>query len=335
MTLSYGNLGISPLGTYGLGAIGSYGSYDAYMPSSYMSGTGAGVGMTDPSIFGMGGYGMGYGLGFGGYGMNAMMQYPLLYGQMQAQMEKNQLNHAMYMQNGVNQYGVSATESTDRSLFHTIGINGQIQLGVENLYRKVVSGDQKGIQDQFDELRNYILETYGDELKKLGSEARPIATVNQYIKQVYSQSVQAMTGQPASFEDDVRHYGRNALSAGFREGLKSGSSGIYTDQTIQHCLGVGIDEKGSKDRAQKVGKGLGYTVSTLEKGAYGAIIGTAGTATALGIVAGLAAPIKGASKSILKAIPKTLKWAAPIGAVVGLLYGIDEILSRKSGNATT
>ena len=333
MTTGYGILGLSPLGTYGLGATGGYGSYDMYMPSAYMNGTGAGInpmmGMMDPSIFGLGAYGM------GGYGMNAMLQYPLLYGKVQAEMEKNQLNHAKYMQNAVNQYGVSATESTDRSLFHKIGLNGQVQLGIENLYRKVTEGDQKGIQDQFDQLREYILETYRDELKALGTEARPIATVNQFIKYAYSQSVQAMTGQPASFEDDVRKYGRNPWSAGYREGLKAGSSGLYTDQTIQHCLGVGIDEKPSKDRAQKFGKGIGYFVSTVEKGAYGAILGSGATAIGIGSVAALSAPFFGKfAKSALKVIPKAaFKYAAPIGAVLGLIYGIGEIINRKSNRS--
>ena len=339
-----GELAISPLGTYGLGAMGGYGSYDAYMPSSYMSGMGAGMGMgmTDPSIFGMGLYGM------GGYGMNAMLQYPLLYGQMQAQMENNQLNHAVQMQQGVNQYAVSAHSSSDKALIQKIMNNGDIQYNINNLRQKVVEGDQKGIMSEFDKIRNAILNTYSNEFDKMGTNINRVTTANEIIKRVYSATVSAQTNEVVDLEEDIVKYGQGSFGAGFMDGFRAGSHGRYTDQTLQYCFGRDIDQKKYKDEQKTFGKAIGSGASILEKGAWGAIVGVGGAATISGInkllginkVSNRIIYTQSGTRKILgmtitkPGFLKSLKAAGKIGLVAGLAYGVYELCTRKSSTAT-
>jgi len=280
---AYNLSALSPLGTFGLGLTGGYGSYDTYMPYSMMGGygltpgLGAGLGMgMDSSIFSLGGYG----LGLGGYGyMNSMLQYPLLYNQVQEQIENNQLNHAIEMQEGMNRYGVAAHKSSDRALFEKVANNGQVQYGIDNLYRKVMEGDQDGIKKQFNDVRNYILQTYNKELSNLGDEINPIATANEYVKRIYSSVVSESTGRPADLENDIVRYGDGAAMNGFLQGFRPGHHQSYVDETLQYCFGRDIDHQEYKDHMQGIAKGAGRAAQVVEKGAIGAGVGAVAGAT--------------------------------------------------------
>ena len=324
---------ISPLGTYGLGLTGGYGSYDSYMPYSMMNGYGMGMGM-DSSIFGMGGYG----LGMGGYGgMNMMLQYPLLYGQIQAQMENNQLEHAIDMQAGMNRYGVAAHKSSDRALFEKVANNGQVQYGIDNLYRTVISGDQKAIMKQFNEVRNYILQTYSKELDHLGKEINPVATANEYIKRIYSNTISAQTNQPADLEDDIRRYGESPIVNGWRQGMRKGHQGAYVDETLQYCFGRDIDEKANKDFSQTVGKVAGHITQPFAKGAVGAGIGAAAGATAYVVGGGAVSLTKKAFGGNLNKFKFGAlgKWAYIGALAAGAAAFIGDAIWQFTGNKAT
>lgn len=307
MTTGYGNLGISPLGTYGLGATSGYSSYDMFMPSSYMNGMNYGLGMgMNGSIFGM-----------GGYGMDAMLQYPLLYGQMQAQMETNQLNHAIQMQNGMNQYAVLSNRSSDKALIQKIMNNGDIQYYIDNLYQKVKEGDQKGIQEQYKALREAILNTYSNEFDKMGTNINRYTTANEIIKSVYNSKISAQTGQAADLENDIKRNGSGAFGTGFKSGFRSGSHGQYVDQTLQYCFGRNIDQKDSKDTAKIAGMAVGSLANIAEKGAYGAIAGIALTEAGRGIVRLFG---KTPATNVLDSIKKSGRVGLIAGAVLGVYF---------------
>ena len=313
--------GISPLGYYGLGGTGAYGSYDTFMPSSLMSGYGMGYGMgMNGSIFGMNAL-SGYGMGLGGYGMNAMLQYPLLYSQVQAQMENNQLNHAIQMQQGMNRYDVLAHRSSDRALFEKVANNGQVQYGIDNLYQAVLKGDQDAIKHQYDEVRNFILQTYKDELDDLGTEINPLVTANEYIKRIYSTSVSAKTGGVADLETDIVRYGDSPFMNGFLQGVRKGHHKSYTDETLQYCFGRDIDEKAHKDFQQAAGKVAGHGAQVLKSGAVGAGVAVGGTVLVKSIGKFIGSILPGAKANAWAKGIKCFKGLG-IATLVGLGVGI-------------
>lgn len=277
MTTGYGITGIGyPLGNIGLGSTGTYMSYDNYMPSM--------IGMNPMTA------GMGYGMNNSVFGMGGMMGYynPMFMAQMQQQIEASQVAHAGNMYTALLNNELRAHRFSDSTLINKILTNGDIQQGVQNLHAKVVEGDQDGICAEFDKLKNYIFVTYKDELKSKGDKINPSTAVTQIIEAVYGNIITAQNGgKVADLRSDIKKHGDGAAMNGFRSGLRTGHHERYVDETLNHCFGLHVDERGSKEFKQSFGNGVGRTVSVLEKGVYGAGAAAAITGIGTGLIKGL------------------------------------------------
>ena len=268
--MNYGisGIGYNPLGNIGLGMTGQYSSYDAYMPS--MMGMGY-AGMMNPTL-----------------GMTGMMgYYPAYMTQMQQaqnQIEMSQAQHNGAMAQIVLNNQVNGHQAVDSAIIRKMLANGDVKQGIENLYNKVVEGDQNGICEEFDKLKSYVLTTYKDEFNARGGKINPHVSATEYIEALYNNIITSRTGQNANLRHDIKRYGDNALENGFMRGFRSDHHTKYVDETLNHCFDLRIDHKGSKDMRQVLGNSLGRTASVLEKGALGA--GLALTFTGIG--AGLA-----------------------------------------------
>lgn len=304
MTLGYGISGIgNPLGTLGLGAMGTYGSYDSYMPS--MLGMG-GMGMNS-SIFGMG--------GMGGM-MSYYPQYMTQMQQAQNQMEIMQAQHAGNMHNVLLNNEVMAHRETDSALMSKSLTNGDVKAGIDRLYAKVVEGDQNGICEQFDLLKDAVIRTYSDEFKARGDKINIDQAATRRIEELYANIISAQTGKIHNLETDIKRYGDNAFANGFLQGFRKDHHSRYIDETLNHCFGLQIDQKGSKDFKQGIGYYLGLGANSLEKGALGAV----GGFTLAGLVGGGGAKIFG--NSFLKNFGKFGKWGAIAGGLAGVVGGL-------------
>lgn len=292
----YGVAGINfnPLGNLGLGMSGMYSSYDAYMPSMY-------------------------GVNYGAYGMNAGgalnyatmnpysmmgMYNPLYMSQLQNQMEINQLNHTGSMQQLLLDNEVKAHRATDSALIQKMLTDGDIQAGIGNLYDKVVQGDQDGICEEFDKLKDSIYTTYKDEFKARGDKIDPSKSAIRCIEALYSSIISQATGEPANLKDDIVRYGDNSFENGFQKGYRKGHHDKYYDETLNHCFGLRIDHKAQQDMNQNIGYGIGVGASALKKGAIGAVIGgttwTAGNLAIKGLagIAGKASKVPFGKKGL-------------------------------------
>ena len=294
---SLSGIGFSPLGNVGLGLTGQYGSYDAYMPS--MLGMGYGMGMNS-SIFPMGGL---YGMYNPGY-MAKMYQ----------DVEASQAIHTGNMHQILLDNEVRAHKETNTAAVKKMLTDSDIQQRMSTLYEKVITGDQDGICQEFDRLQNYVLNTYKAEFKASGND--PLTSATRHIEAVYSQmaSVWAGDGRAHNLMDDIKYYGENSFKNGFMQGFKKGHNSRYVDETLNHCFGLRIQNKESKDLRQDLGNGIGRTASVLEKGAYGSAIAVGAT----GIALGLGKAFSFGKLPWLKCMGK----AAPIAAVVGLGAGM-------------
>lgn len=320
MTTGYGISGIgyplTGLGNYGLSPMSPYASYD-----NYMLGMMPGYGAMDQSIFNLNS-GYGYNTSFGmntACATNPMMYgmyNPLYMGQMMSQMEQNQLAHAGTMHTNLLNHQVQAATETDRALVAEMLTNASIQRGIDNLRQKVLEGDQDGICNEYDKLKEQIYRTYGDELKARGTEENYSTAAARLIENLYGSIVSAQTGQNVNLREDIQRYGKGAGTTGFMQGFRKGHHDRYVDETLYHCFGLDVDNKGSKDFSQSACKVGGQVASVLEKGAVGSAVAVGGTGIALGL--GKAFTLGKYPASWLKTMGK----AAPIAAVVGLGIGM-------------
>jgi hypothetical protein len=265
------------------------------------------------------------------FGMNPMygMYNPLFMGQMYAQMEKNQLSHAGTMHTNLLNNQVQATTETNRAQVNNMLTNASVQRGLDNLRQKVVEGDQDGICSEFDKLRTQIYKTYGDEILSRGGEESPSVAAAKIIEYMYGQHYSAQTGTTVDLRSDIEKYGSSAGATGFMQGLRKGHHKRYTDETLYHCFGTAIDNKGSKDFSRDLCKVGGSITSTVEKGVLGLGVGAGLYTLGTGITKGLAA-LLGKGKCIkwnnkwLGAIAAATTVAAMIGDVVWQIADRDD-----------
>lgn len=302
------------LGNYGLGATGSYGSYDNYMPS--MMGMNGMTGMY-PSVYGA------------GYGMMGMYN-PTFMAQMQNQVEEMQLQHAGNMHSMMLNNDVRATRETDQAIINKLLTNASVQQNLSNLQHAVREGNQDGICEEFDKLRNQVYHTYKDELKARGSKENPATAATRIVEMLYSSVVSAQTGENVTLRNDIIKYGDSAMMNGFMKGFRQGHHDKYIDETLNHCFGDDIDERGSKEVRQGIGYVGGSVASIAEKGLIGAGAGAAIYGVGSGVAKGLAAPF-GALKSWKPFKLKHFGKAAAITAAVAMVGDlIWQIASPKS-----
>ena len=349
------NVTMNPLGYYGLGSVGNFGSYDMYMPSmmgmnmgmnmgmgmstnpmdtSIMSGmgtTGAGTaGMT--GMGGTGGLTNGFTdftgatgmMGIGGMGMG--MFNPLYYMQMQQKAQEMQLRGSGNAHTIMTENEVKANRETDSALIQKMLTNSDVQQGIQNLYAKVKEGDQDGICEEFDKLKQYVFNTYQDELNARGNKTNHTVAATEIIEAVYGQMASAWEGKTVNLREQIVSYGDSAFTNGVLNGFREGTHKRYVDETMNHCFGLSIDQKESKDRMKEAGTYVGKGVSLLEKGAYGSAVGVASYGAAAGVAKFLgktvgAIPVVGAPLKWLGKIPFNMKGIALV-AGLGMLAGI-------------
>lgn len=296
-----------PLGNIGLNATGTYGSYDAYMPS-YLGTNGYGA-------YGTAGLGSSI---FNGAGMYNPLFMGNVYQQMQQQMEASQLTHAGRMHAGVYANEVAAHRTTDSALIEKILTNSDIQQGVVNLHAKVCAGEQEGICQEFDKLKDYILTTYRDELAARGDKINVSSSATEIIERVYGSLISAKQGGTvANLRDDILRNCDKAFTNGFYKGFKKGHHDKYVDETMMHCFGLRIDEKKSKDAHQELGQWVGTAANVGKWSLYGAGafagVGTVG----LGVLKGFTPdPEKVIDKKVAKKIAELNEKGTPTPAQV-------------------
>lgn len=242
---------------------GAFGSYDNYMPS--MMGMGG--------MYGMGGMNGMYGMA-GMAGMNNwMLQQQQLMQQMQAQGEKFQAEHAsdMHAISAANE--IKAHRETLDKDFQVLSHDSAMQEGINNLYRKIQEGDQKGICEEYDKLYQSTLMTFKG---KYDSNTNPALQARRQIENMYAAQITAQYGGSHDLRHDIEENGESAFQNGFNQAFKSGHNKVYVDQTMRHIYGTEIDDEKSKRHSQDLGKGVGYVCRGGRDVLVGAAIGTAG-----------------------------------------------------------
>lgn len=279
---------MSGLGAYGLPGDSTYSSY--YTPS-FM-----GMGMT--------------GMGMAGLGMSGMMgvypEYMKQMNQVYQDMEKNQLTHAGAMHDLLLQNQTNAYVAEDRALFEKAMADHGLQTSIVNLAQKIREGDSDGVCEEYDKIKGTIYEKFNKYFKD-NPNTDPAKSVRQVIEGMYAEIITKKSGEQVSLRSDIERYGETAFMHGFNKNFfgKKDYHNKYTEETLSYLYGTRIDNKGGKDRMEKMGE-IGGRVAegvTAAAAGYGAGIGLAAVGKILN-------PLGICEKLGLKGTHSLGKWAA-------------------------
>lgn len=306
------------LGNLGLSLPSSFASYDNYIYAMN--------GMGDPtSMLGMSG------MMPGAMSMNGSIMpmggiyNPLFMNQMQQAAERSRLDHTADMHTGLMHNEVQAYRETDQALINKMLTNSSVQTLLSNLRREVKEGKMDGIVNEFDKLREQILHTYADEIEARGTKENPRVAATYLIEALYSNIVSTDEQRTANLREDIVRYGEGAFENGFYQGFRKGHGQRHVADVMNHCFGLEIEDKGSKDFQQGVGNVVGKGASVVEKAAYGAAVG-AGAYTIGGGIISLGKKCFGGK--LLKFAPKWMLGFAAVGAVTA---GIADLIWKCTG----
>lgn len=246
-----GNPYMSPLGALGLDGTSMYSSYGT------------------PSMMGMGGMAGMLGSQYGMLGMPSMMGMynPAFMSQMtqvHQDIEKKQLQHATDMHTLLLKNQVEQFNAEDRTLFEKAMRDAAVNKGVKTLAAKVREGDQDGICQEFEELKQTLYTKYADYFKENAYKVNPSDSVTNWIEILYGNIVSAERGEQVDFASDIKKYGETPFEHGFWKNLHGKDyHNKYSEETLSYIYGTNVDNKSGKDRMEKLGS---WTERTVEGG---------------------------------------------------------------------
>ena len=280
---------ISPLGNYGLGSSGLYSSYDPLM-MSMMGGYGYGS-MMDPSMSMMG-YGMGMGYmnpmmmtdstGSGNY-MDRYMEYLQKYNEYAEKMEERKLQHATEMHRKSQLAEVANLSSHDQAFFLKAVEDGDVQHCVREMHDAIRRGNMDYAVQAFYGLKQVIYNKFSDYFKSSEGNVNSDEKIKQYICILYSEiagGYASSGGIKPDLKNDVLTYGETPLQHGFNKTYlgNKGHNKLNAEDALNQMFGTGINDEGSKAKAEKIGSYAARGAEALTAGAVGGVAG----ATALG-----------------------------------------------------
>ncbi len=328
------NTSISPL-SYGFSP-SAFGDYSSYMPSMMgLTGVGSfGGGMNsvfDPlTSFGS--------LMYGGGMMGGMMDYWLDYQKnmqkLQNDLELSKLDHNKQMHAGMINSEVQAHEETMSGIIQKILVDGAVDSQVRLLYSKIKEGDQNGVCQEYDKLKDYVCATYEKELKAKGLATRS-GDIYSIIDKTYSEIVSAIANDGAvnhTIEGDIEKYCDDAFQAGFASGFKGNNGQRFKAETIHHVTGKRINNRAYQDNLHREGRVVGMVCSGLKDIGVGGVEGAGLYALGVSTLALLAAlcGVKCGNKGLGQAYKTAMKgtrWAAVLGIGV---TGARDIINRTN-----
>ncbi len=250
---------MSGLGMYGLPGNSTYSSF------------------YNPSFMGFGGMGM------AGLGMSGMMgMYPAYMKQMNdvyQDMEKSQLAHSGAMHNLLLENKTNAYKAEDAAMFEKAMADHGLQTSIVNLAEKIRAHDSDGICQEYDKIKCSLYQKFNKYFKENPNED-PAKSVRQVIESMYAEIISKKSGETVSLRSDIERFGETALMHGFNEKFFGNKDyhKKYTEEALSYVYGTSIDNKGGKDRMQKIG-GIGG------RAAEGATVAAAGYGAGLSLAA--------------------------------------------------
>lgn len=315
-------VGLSSIGSYGgLGSTGLYGSY--YDPSmAMMSGYGS-YGMTNPMM--MSGLGMMNGM----YNPSFMSNYTDMMKNMysaQNEIQKMQLQNQVDMHSAKEQAQVQNHAAHNEAFFRMIMEDGYAKNAVREIYDAIRVSNMDAVATKYFELKQMILNKYNDYFSNSVGGQNDRENIDDYISTLYSEIGGGLNpnGAKPDLRTDIKTYGETPLEHGINTTFmgNSGHNKLTAEECLNQIYGTPINDKGSKEHAEKIGRGVGRAKEL-------GIASVAGATAGLGFWGlGRIAPIKTVS-NLFKGKAKALGWiGAAVGATLDILWQNGIIFDR-------
>ena len=315
--------GISSIGSYGgLGSTGLYGSYYDPAMMSMMGGYGS-YGMMNPMMTGA------MGMMGGMYNPSFMSNYTEMMKNMysaQNEIQKLQLQNQVEMHAANEQAQVYNNMVHNKNFFETIMDDGYVKNAVREIYDAVHSSNMDAVASKYYELKQMIINKYGDHFTNSVGGQNDRENLDQYISTMYSEIGGGLNpnAPKPDLRVDIKTYGETPFEHGIKTTFmgNSGHNKLNAEECLNQIYGTPINDKGSKEHAEKIGRGVGRAKELCLTAGAGAVAG-------LGFWGlGRIAPIKGIS-NLFKGKAKALGWlGAGAGAVLDLLWQNGIIFDR-------
>lgn len=272
---------ISALGTYGsLGSLGAYGSYDPTMMMGMMSNY-SGYGMMNPMMMG------GYGMGMGGLGTNYMdqyMEYMKKYNEYMEKMEERRVEHATQMHKKTQLAEVANLSAHDQAFFLKAVEDGDVQHGIREIHDAIRRGNMDYVTQKFFELKQEIYNKFSEYFQTTDGNINTDEKIKQYICILYSEiagTYASSNGVKPDLKHDIQTYGETPWQNAFNRTYlgNHGHNQLNAEQALHQMFGTGINDEGSKKKAEMFGA---WTARAAEVGTAG-VAGSVAGVTALGL----------------------------------------------------
>ena len=243
------------------------------------------------------------------------------------------------MHAGVISNEVQANEDTLSGVIQKLLADGAVQEGIMTLHSKIKEGDQTGVCQEYDKLKDYVYATFDKEIKAKGISIARDAEARRIIRYIYGQIVSNTARDGDSehdLEGDIQKYCGNAFQVGFMSGFKGNNNQRYIEETLNHITGKRIDNRGYKDHLQKKGKVIGTICAGLKDIGVGGVEGAGLYAVGVSTLALLAAlcRFKGVGNVSLGKMYAALMSKTGYAAAAGILFtGAADVIHRKNNKA--
>jgi len=296
---------ISPIDNFGY----NFGPY--FDPMSYAMCSGYGnYGMTNPML----GYSSSMMMNdptmgmYGGSFMQSQMEALKEYYKFQEDLEKQKLEHTTEMHRKQQLAEVTNLNAHEQKFLMEVMSDGYVQNGIRDIYDEIRQGHSDSVVRKFYELKQEILNKYCNYFNTPEGNINLASNLNEYINRMYSLiGKNFQNGIEPDLRTDIRAFCENSFQHGWNKYwfFNHGHNELNAEQTLNQIFGTGINDIGSKKKAEYIG-GLGSSAATGALAGGGAVIGVSTVAKGL------------FSSFPFKNSLKATKWAAILAAAYNI-----------------
>ncbi len=248
---------ISPIDNFGC----NFGSY--YDPMSYALYSGYGnygsYGMMNPmldysSAMMMNNPAMGM---YGGTFMQTQMEALKEYNKFQEDLEKQRLDHTTEMHRKQQLAEVANLNDHEQTFLLKVMSDGFVKKGIRDIYDEIRQGHSDSVVQKFYELKQEIINKYSNYLNTPEGSVNLASNLNEYINIMYSEiGKNFQNGVKPDLRSDIRAFGETSFQHGWNNYWlgNHGHNKLNAEQTLNQLFGNGINDTGSKKKAEYVGE---------------------------------------------------------------------------------
>ena len=179
---------------------------------------------------------------------------------------------------------VANLSAHDQAFFLKAVEDGDVQHGIREIHDAIRRGNMDYVAQKFFELKQEIYNKFSEYFQTSDGNINTDEKIKQYICILYSEiagGYASSNGIKPDLKHDIETYGETPMQHGFNKTYlgNKGHNQLNAEQALNQMFGTGINDEGSKIKAEKIGS---YAARAAEVGTAG-VAGSIAGMTALGL----------------------------------------------------